>query len=381
MSSQPHKPLILTQYAREQNIPCGDPEAYVRRGAAVRRADKEKKKSRPGRPQNAFILYRTTYQRAAVHWKQQETKEEVNKQDQISSIVGASWKRESEEVRDKFRHLFALEKKCHAEAFGEVKYTPKKKATDTKGRKSLASRKRDGESARRKLSQASKAWDAHKHLRVPSRSPEPEYYLLDGPPSGEVPSLSYQGTPMTSSVSTPQPMEAQAYYHQAQVWNQMQMPPYANQQHLGPFPTINAAVGWSQQQPVYQDSGVYANCSLPNYSHHFEEAYNYPEPPAPVGATSGPLNHDYIDSSSQALVTMQGPEALEHVTMFNTARPGPVLRNTVVDGGYMNPQDLNNCVDPGMLLGNGNQENVGPGGEEEADYLSEFNQWTQEPEY
>ncbi|KAH6635793.1 hypothetical protein F5144DRAFT_600581 [Chaetomium tenue] len=102
----------LTEF---EHIPLFDTESFVNRSVKTRQMEPKPRKSRIPRPMNAFMLYRKCYLgRAEAFCK----KLSVN-QSSYSSVLGASWKLETEEVRDRFFALSRSEKQKHREAFPE----------------------------------------------------------------------------------------------------------------------------------------------------------------------------------------------------------------------------------------------------------------------
>jgi hypothetical protein len=311
------KPAILfAQYAKDHNIDVRDMEQYVRRGTAQRIKEKEAKGDRDGRrPQNAFVLYRTAYQHV-VGLACNEVK-----QNNISVEVGKSWHCETHEVKERFRALADIEKVEHALAFGVKKYNPKKKQAD--GKRSLADRKASGS----KRAKASRTAD----LRAPPRSPEPSYYRIEGTPSAEVPSLSsYQGTPMTSSVPTPQLGYAQPYYAQPFEASFDQGACYSQ------APYGRAQIGGQLLfNPVTQETALDAGSPPIGAS-------LYPELPEPMAAAPPPY-YTYVNPGAYQQYPMQIlAQGVGHMPVMGAVQqPQPVLRQIVPDtGGVMDPRAL-----------------------------------------
>ncbi|KAK0383107.1 hypothetical protein NLU13_9020 [Sarocladium strictum] len=328
-SHSPLPEIVLSEYARENNIEVRDIEQYVRRGTARRIQEKEAKGEDGGRPQNAFVLYRTVYQHV-VGLATNEVK-----QNKISSIVGLSWKKlETSLIKQRFKEMAEIEKQEHAKAFGTKKYSPKKKPGD--GRKSLAERK----TSHSKRAKATRAADMHQHLRAPVRSPEPSYYQIEGTPSGEVPSLSsYQGTPMTSSVPTPQPGFAQPFYTQPfeAAFDQescFSHLPYGQGQ-------LNGQVVWNPitQEPMFQAGPLPTTTSM------------YPDLPEPMTAAPPQASYEFVNPGSYQHFAVQIPHGVSHMPLMGSVQqPQPVLRQIVPDtGGAIDPQTLAMpMLDPGL---------------------------------
>ncbi|KAH8165443.1 hypothetical protein CIB48_g2777 [Xylaria polymorpha] len=87
-----------------------DMEAFVRRSA-----DHRIVRGKIGRPANAFILYRKAYGCVAGSLAS-------GRQANISRIVGASWKMETQQLRDYFHSLSHVEKVEHMLCFPSYKY-------------------------------------------------------------------------------------------------------------------------------------------------------------------------------------------------------------------------------------------------------------------
>ncbi len=96
-----------------QNFREVDMDAFVRRGAEERVI-----KEKVSRPLNAFMLYRVAYAEAARALLQTKLST------YISSVVGASWRLEPQEVKDRFRQLSFAEKEYHAELFPRYSFIP-----------------------------------------------------------------------------------------------------------------------------------------------------------------------------------------------------------------------------------------------------------------
>ena len=102
--------------------PIKDIRAFINRSIAERQT--EKPENRIPRPQNPFILYRSTFSARAKAFCR-ESNHQV-----LSKVLGASWAMESDQVKRKFSELAELEKVQHSLAFPGYKFThagPKKK--------------------------------------------------------------------------------------------------------------------------------------------------------------------------------------------------------------------------------------------------------------
>ncbi|KAK5630307.1 hypothetical protein RRF57_006022 [Xylaria bambusicola] len=93
-----------------------DLEAFLRRSA-----DSRITRGKITRPLNAFILYRIAYGKVA------RSLLPLNQNQQVSRIVGASWKMEDRSVREYFHDLACREKVNHAMLFPKYKYLSKKR--------------------------------------------------------------------------------------------------------------------------------------------------------------------------------------------------------------------------------------------------------------
>ena len=67
---------------------------------------------------NAFIIYRKATSEKAKRY------DSVGNHQLISKITGASWRVESDEIKDRFNQFAELEKRYHAVAFPSYKYSP-----------------------------------------------------------------------------------------------------------------------------------------------------------------------------------------------------------------------------------------------------------------
>ncbi|KAI1174473.1 hypothetical protein F4777DRAFT_381534 [Nemania sp. FL0916] len=107
----------LSQLAKNHpEIPKFDINAFVRRSAKERQTYTAKK---VGRPLNAFILYRKTYQDHAKHILK------GNDNQALSRCIGASYRMEDQAVKDKFARYAQIEKEFHKAAFPNYAFHPK----------------------------------------------------------------------------------------------------------------------------------------------------------------------------------------------------------------------------------------------------------------
>ena len=108
-----------------------DAEAYIRRPKELREEEWRNRRDFPKmpRPVNVFLLYRRAVSERAKKYAG------VTNHQVVSKVAGASWKNESEEVKDLFNHYAELEKEFHDKAFPDYKFNPKKtQSTKSKGR-------------------------------------------------------------------------------------------------------------------------------------------------------------------------------------------------------------------------------------------------------
>ncbi|KAI0426463.1 hypothetical protein F5Y09DRAFT_61992 [Xylaria sp. FL1042] len=116
-----------------------DMDAFIRRGKGQRIV-----KGKICRPLNPFMLYRHAYCKAVAAIMG------VGRALQVSCILGASWRMESKEVRDRFLEYSLVEQDYHARMFPSYKFCPARGEARTSGRKRrrrAASKVDDAESA------------------------------------------------------------------------------------------------------------------------------------------------------------------------------------------------------------------------------------------
>ncbi|KAH8177732.1 HMG (high mobility group) box domain-containing protein [Sarocladium implicatum] len=313
---------VLSIYARAHNIPVDDVNEYVSRNPEQRRIDKEEKgKGGGGRACNAFILYRHCYQKVAARLKGEV------KQNNISTVVGDSWRNEVPEISQKFKDAFKMEKQRHADAFGVVKYNPARPGTKGAKKTKSGARVVSGRIAKPSRARRPATSTLDSLNRFSTRSPEPQYFLTDRPPSGEIPLLSYQGTPLTSSVSTP---TADEVFYQNSL--NAAMDSFGSAQYLpsgfsGHVPYGNQIL---VQQPQMYQSYAAIRHSNPTYdSGPDASAESYSSYPPPPQASQDPYG-------------FAGANQQDHLGMANMAQPRPVLRHMDADHTA--------CMDPQMLL-------------------------------
>ena len=102
------------------NIPLGDVATWICRSTEIRQAEWMSRRGYPKmpRPMNAFILYRKAATERAKRYGS------VENHQIISKITGASWRVELDEIKDRFSQFAELEKRNHAAAFPNYKYSP-----------------------------------------------------------------------------------------------------------------------------------------------------------------------------------------------------------------------------------------------------------------
>jgi hypothetical protein len=362
--------LVLSEYAIAHNFDVRNVDEFVRRSVQERKSEK-KDPEVGGRSLNAFMLYRKIYQRVTTVALREF------RQDNVSKLVSNSWALEEPEFRERYSALSQVEKRGHVLAFGDEKYQPRRKQAN--GRKTAASKKTDTKS-RAKATKAASTKEVQRHLQAPPRSPEPIYYPIEGTPSCEVPSLSsYEGTPMTSAVPTPQPQHAQLYYSQQPYDPNFEQGlcfaqlPYGGQ--------LGGPMLWPQEQQIYAGSPAHVPSSV------------YPPPPQP--ANYGPPM-SLVNSGGYQSYPLQASQEGDSFAMMSTMRqPQPVYRDIVTDGaGVMDPRDLvMPMVDPALvgdavsrdypevnLPGVGELQNPGPAEQEIEDHLKylSYDDWTED---
>jgi hypothetical protein len=112
----------LSELTKDIDAPIADIEQWVNRPEEVRRGeiDTGKNPGRIKRPMNAFMLYRKAFQERAKKWLGQHNHQIVSK------VCGASWTKEPESLRAKFRDWAEIERANHHKAHPNYKFTPSK---------------------------------------------------------------------------------------------------------------------------------------------------------------------------------------------------------------------------------------------------------------
>ncbi|KAI4723957.1 hypothetical protein E4T49_08319 [Aureobasidium sp. EXF-10728] len=101
------------------DVPIKDMLDVANRSIVVRRAE-AKRAGKITRPPNPFLFYRAAYADRVKQWASKN-----NHQD-LSIILGQSWKIESKEIKDFYRNCSKLEKTNHMKAFPDYKFNPAK---------------------------------------------------------------------------------------------------------------------------------------------------------------------------------------------------------------------------------------------------------------
>ncbi|KAL2145389.1 hypothetical protein VTI28DRAFT_7316 [Corynascus sepedonium] len=115
----------LTDFA---HIPLADLESYVTRSPATREAEMEtgRKMGHIRRPLNSFLLYRKCYRERAKAFCQAHDPEAHFSDRPISSVCGASWRMESDEVKASFVEWALRELKGFESTFPDYQYQPRR---------------------------------------------------------------------------------------------------------------------------------------------------------------------------------------------------------------------------------------------------------------
>jgi HMG (high mobility group) box len=113
-----------------EKIPIRDMEEWVNRPIEVRKAEVAKRNGYITRPMNSFMLYRSAYAERTKQWCHK------NNHQVVSSVSGASWPMEPEEIRDRYHEYARIERINHQNAHPDYKFSPSKVSA-------AAARKRD----------------------------------------------------------------------------------------------------------------------------------------------------------------------------------------------------------------------------------------------
>ena len=104
------------------DIPLFETEAYIRRPKELREEEWKNRRDYPKMPwpMNIFLLYRRAVSERAKGYAG------VTNHQIISKLAAASWKNESDKIRNTFGHYAELEKEYHDKAFPDYKFNPKR---------------------------------------------------------------------------------------------------------------------------------------------------------------------------------------------------------------------------------------------------------------
>lgn len=113
----------LSELSREiSSATVFDVARFVHRPVSVRRRE-GLEHGKVKRPLNDFVLYRKAYSAVVLaHLKGEGYR---NSQQLVSQICGASWKKEGDEVKKRFKELASIEREKHGEAFPRYRYAPR----------------------------------------------------------------------------------------------------------------------------------------------------------------------------------------------------------------------------------------------------------------
>ncbi|KAI4715456.1 hypothetical protein E4T48_08373 [Aureobasidium sp. EXF-10727] len=114
------------------DVPIKDMLAFANRSAVVRRAEAKKVGKIP-RPLNSFVCYRAAYADRVKQWASKNCHQDV------SAILGPSWKIESKEIKDFYINCAWLDSTNHMKAFPDYKFNPAKPGKSGVSKKSARS--------------------------------------------------------------------------------------------------------------------------------------------------------------------------------------------------------------------------------------------------
>lgn len=103
------------------NVDFRDVEVYVNRPPEDRRTGLDVVQGAAKKPLNCFFLYKKVYKDHTADLFPEKS------QNMISCILGASWRMESNFIRNKFRRLADVERSNHKKAFPSNKYASSRK--------------------------------------------------------------------------------------------------------------------------------------------------------------------------------------------------------------------------------------------------------------
>lgn len=121
-----------------EHVPLKDIVAWINRSVEDREAD-AKKRGKTARPMNSFMLYRSAYAERTKKWCL------MNNHQVVSSVLGASWPMETQEIKDLYIEYARIERENHANAHPGYKFTPLKSQKLGRKRKERAEENSDEE--------------------------------------------------------------------------------------------------------------------------------------------------------------------------------------------------------------------------------------------
>lgn len=307
-SKTPKLTAPLSVLTKDMSIPMKDTDAHVNRSAEVRRQEMEKHEGYITRPMNCFMLYRSAYAERTKAWCAQ------NNHQVVSSVAGESWPMEPEEVQAQFKEYAAIERRNHALAHPDYKFSPSK--STSKKRKGGFSDDEDDEPS--DLDDPDAEYGSGRRHKVPRRQVRDVEYLPSQPqgfttnPYYGQPHYAppqYAGRPLPSSYEV-DPLTGRPYDpHAGQYLDNMQyVQPYDGrriatpvsvhnqQQSLGGYGMPGQADGYidsrtatplqvqyAQQQQAHQQYAAQAQYAHQQYAQAQQYAQQYqPQMYAPV---------------------------------------------------------------------------------------------------
>ena len=129
MTNVPNMTAPLSELTKDfEHIPLKDIDAWIHRPVEEREAD-AKKRGKTARPMNSFMLYRSAYAERCKIWCKK------NNHQVVSSVLGASWPLEPQEIKDLYIEYARIERENHATAHPGYKFTPLKSHKSGRKRK------------------------------------------------------------------------------------------------------------------------------------------------------------------------------------------------------------------------------------------------------
>lgn len=139
MTNVPNITAPLSELTKDfEHIPLKDIVAWINRSVEDREAD-AKKRGKTARPMNSFMLYRSAYAERTKTWCQK------NNHQVVSSVLGASWPLETQEIKDLYIDYARIERENHASAHPGYKFTPLKSQKAGRKRKEQPEEKSEDE--------------------------------------------------------------------------------------------------------------------------------------------------------------------------------------------------------------------------------------------